>query len=126
MLWFLQTHGHVISVRLWANLANQRCSSGLGECENVLLDELLRKGVLALIERLVENDGWLNNSLSLSEASIGCGAKEERVTELLANLSEGGVGGLVVSAEETDDNNLVGSLELVQSSRCGELRDSWQ
>lgn len=120
------THGHVISVGLWSNLANQGSSRGLGESKDVLLDELLGESVLALVESLVENNRWLNDALSLGETDIRSSTKEVRVTELFANLSEGGVGSLVVGTEETNNDDLVGSLELVQSSGCRELGDSWQ
>lgn len=120
---FPSTYSHVVSVGLWSNLSNQRSGSSLGERKDVILDELLGEGVLALVKGLVQNDRWLNNALSLGETSIRSSTKEVVVTKLLANLSEGGVGSLVISSEETDNDNLVGSLKLVQSGGCGELGD---
>lgn len=117
--------GHVSLVGVWANLTNQWSGSDLGELGDLLGGELAIEDGLALIEGLVENDGWGLDAISLSEGGISSDTEEEVITEAVGNTGEDLVGLLVVLREVGDDNDLVGLLELL-NRRVIELGDGWQ
>lgn len=120
------TYSHVSSVCLWANLANQWCCGDLGELGDGLLVELLGELILALIELLVENNGWCLDALGLGQVGIRGSCEEVAVPELLRDLGKCGVGCLVVLPDVCDEHDLVGGLELVEGGLCGEEGDGWQ
>lgn len=118
------TYSHVVRVGLWADLADQWSSRGLRPLLDGFLVKLLREGVLALIEGLVKDNGWLDGTLCLGESDIRSSTEEVRVTVRLGDLVEGSVGLLVIGGEVANNDNLVGGLELIESGRGGELRHS--
>lgn len=106
--------GHVSGVGLRADLTDERGGGLDNEGGDVLGDELLREGVLLLVEGLVEDDGRGLDTLSLGNGSIVDTTEEVGVSESLSDTSEGLVGGLVIGIEVGDDDNLVGGLELLE------------
>lgn len=106
--------GHVAGVGLGADLTDQGSGGGLGEGLNGLSVELLSEGGLALIERLVEDNGRGLDALSLSNSGVVDATEEVGVAELLGDLGEGLVGGLVSGVDVGDENDLVGGLELLK------------
>lgn len=111
----LGTYAHVARVRLRADLADQRSSGGLDELLKSLLLDSLGVNILALVERLVQNDGGRLDALGLGNGGIIGGTEEVLVAEIGGDGSEGLVGGLVVLVEEGDENNLVSGLELLDA-----------
>lgn len=109
------TGRHVSGVGLGANLANEGSGGGDNEVGDGVELELLGEGVLALVKGLVENDGGNGDTLGLSESGIVDTTEEVVITHGLSNLSEGLVGGLVIGGEVGDNDDLVGSLELLKS-----------
>lgn len=109
------TYAHVARVGLRADLANKRSGSGLDELLQSLLLDGLSVDVLALVERLVQDDGGLLDTLSLGNGGVVGGTEEVLVAETLGDSGEGLVGSLVVLVEVGDQNNLVGGLELLEA-----------
>ena len=109
----ISTYCHVAGVGLGANLANEGSRGGLGELGDGLLGEAILEGALALVELLVENNGGLLDAGSLGESLVRGGAEEEGVPELLSDSGVGSVAGLVVGGEVANEDDLVGSLELL-------------
>ena len=114
------TSRHVTGVGLRADLANERSGGSRDERGNGVLLELLGESVLALIERLVDNQGGGLDALSLSDGSVVDTTEEVGVTETLSKLGEGLVGALVIGVEVGNDNDLVGGLELLEGVLCEE------
>lgn len=114
--------GHVAGIGVGANLTDERSGGGLGELLNSLGVELLSEDGLALVEVLVEDNGRDGDTLSLGESGIAAGTEGVVVAELIGDLGEGLVGGLVSGTEVTDNDDLVGLLELLKVVR-GEDRD---
>lgn len=114
--------GHVSSIGIRANLTDEGGGGGLGELLDGLGVELLSEDGLALVEVLVENDGRGGDTLSLGESDIAAGTKGVLVAELIGDLGEGLVGGLVGGIEVSDNDDLVGLLELLNVV-LGEDRD---
>lgn len=114
--------GHVAGIGVGANLTDEGGGGGLGELLNGLGVELLSEDSLALVEVLVEDDGRGGDTLSLGESGIAAGTEGVLVAELIGDLGEGLVGGLVSSVEVGDNDNLVGLLELLNVV-LGEGRD---
>ncbi|KAI6760212.1 hypothetical protein HG531_013413 [Fusarium graminearum] len=112
------TSGHVTSVCLRANLTNEGSSGSRDESRDGLLLKLLCEGVLALIESLVDNQGGGLDTLSLGNSGVVDATEEVGVTETLSKLGEGLVGALVIGVEVSNDNDLVGGLELLEGVLC--------
>ena len=109
------TGGHVVSVGLGANLANQGSGSSLGELlDGVGVELLARVDSLALIEVLVENDGGGLDALSLGDGGVVDTTEEVAVAERLGNGCVGLVGGLVVSGNVGNEDDVVGGLEVLK------------
>ena len=117
--------GHVASVCLGANLANEGSGSDLSEGLDGLSVELLGEDILAVVERLVKDKTGLLDTLSLGESGVVGGTEEVVVTETVGDRVEGLVGGLVVGGEVSDEDDLVGGLELLECV-LGDLRDGGQ
>lgn len=117
--------GHVVRVGLRTNLADQRGGRSLGELLNGLNVELLREDSLALVKVLVQDDGRGLDALGLGDGSVAGGTEGVVVTELLSDLGEGLVGGLVCSIVVGDQDDLVGLLEVLQGigSQDGDSRE---
>ena len=107
------TYSHVGRVGLGADLTDQRDGGGVGEGGDGLLGELPVEGVLTLIEALVENDRGLLNTLGLCQSGVAGGTEKEVVAEAVGGSGESLVGSLVVGGEVTDQDNLVGGLEVL-------------
>ena len=117
------TYRHIIGVGFRADLADQRSRGSLSELGHGILGEFLLENGLALIERLVENNGGLHDALGLGESDVRSGTEEEVVSMRLGDFGEGGVGRLVVSAEVANDDDFVGRLELIEGGGGGEERN---
>lgn len=117
--------GHVASVCLGANLADEGSGSNGSEGLDRLSIELLGEDILAVVERLVEDETRLLNTLSLGESGIICGTKKVVVAEAAGDRVEGLVGGLVVGGEVSNEDDLVGGLELLECV-LGDLGDGGQ
>lgn len=109
------THAHVALVCVRADLANQGSGGLLGERFNVLLLELAVVHDLALIERLVENNGGLLDTVLLGEISVVGGAEEVVVAHGVGRRGEGSVGPLVVRTEVADEDHGIGRLEVLEA-----------
>lgn len=119
----ISTYCHVAGVGLGANLANEGSRGGLGELGDSLLGEAILEGALALVELLVEDNGGLLDASSLGKLGVRGGAEEEGVPELLSDSGVGSVAGLVVGGEVANEDDLVGSLELLVGLGSLEKRD---
>ena len=119
------TGGHVASVCLGANLANEGSGSNGSEALDGLSIELLGEDILAVVERLVEDETGLLNTLSLGESGVVGGTEEVVVAEAAGDRVEGLVGGLVIGGEVGDEDDLVGGLELLECV-LGDLGDGGQ
>jgi len=108
------THRHVAGVCLRANLANKGSGGSLSELRDSLGGEAILEGALALVELLVENNGGLLDALSLGQSLVRSSAEEESVPKLLRDCGEGSVARLVVGGEVANEDDLVGSLELLK------------
>jgi hypothetical protein len=108
-----QTYSHVGRVGLGTDLTDQRDGGGLSECGDGVLGELLVEGVLTLIEALVEDDRGLLDTLSLGQSGVTGGTEKEVVAEAVGGSGESLVGGLVVGSKVTDQDDLVGGLEVL-------------
>lgn len=108
------TYRHVASVGLGTDLTDQGGGSGLSELGDGLGGEAILESILALIELLVKNNGRLLDALSLGQSLVRSSAEEERVPELLSDRGVGSVAGLVIGGEVTDEDDLVGGLELLE------------
>ena len=110
----VKTYGHVAGVRLGADLSDQRDRGRLGKgCDGVDVKLVLERR-LSVVKRLVEDNGGLLDSLGLGEGSIARGAEQEVVPELRGNGAVRLVGSLVVGGKVGNQDDLVGSLELVE------------
>lgn len=106
---------HVVSVGLGANLANQRSGGRLGELlDSIGIKLLAGEDGLALVEGLVDDNGGGLDALSLSDSGISDTTEEVVVAQLLGNGGEGLRGGLIVGVGVGDNDNVVGSLELLE------------
>lgn len=108
-----KTHSHVASVSLGADLADQGDRGCLCERGNGVLGELVVKGILALVEALVQDNRGLLDTLGLGQSGVVGGTEEEVVAEAVGGSGKGLVGSLVVGGKVTDQDDLVGRLEVV-------------
>lgn len=110
---FKATYSHVGRVGLGADLTDQRNRGGVGKSGDGILGELLLEGVLALVEALVKNDRGLLDTLGLGQSGVAGGTEEVVVAEAVGGSGESLVGSLVVGGEVTDQDDLVGGLEVL-------------
>jgi hypothetical protein len=101
------TYAHVALVCIRADFSNERSGSGLGKLGDGLLVKLLLKGVLALVERLVQDNGRLLDALSLCGSGIVDGTEDVVVSQGLGKTTEGFIRCLVISTEESYENDIV-------------------
>lgn len=107
------TYSHVGRVGLGTDLTDQRNGGGVGKGGDGILGELLLEGVLALVEALIKNDRGLLDTLGLGQSGVAGGTEEVVVAEAVGGSGESLVGSLVVGGEVTDQDDLVGGLEVL-------------
>lgn len=109
--------GHVSLVGIGANLTNQWHRGDLDELGDLVLRELALVDGLGLVIVLVQDNGGSLDALLLGNSGIMGSTEEEVIAEILSNGGDGLVGGLVVTLEVGDDDNLVLGLELLDILR---------
>ena len=120
------THVHVTLVCVWADFANQWDGSLLGESLNVRLLKLAVVNDLALIERLVENNGGLFNTVFLGKLGVVGGAEEVVVTHGIGRCGKGGVGLLVVGIKVCNKDDGIGLLEVLKAGTALDVGHGWE
>ena len=102
---------HVVRVGVRADLADQWSGRGLDELLDGVSIKFLGESVLALVERLVNDDGGELDALSLSNGGIVDTTKEVIIAHGISHGGEGFVGSSVISGEVANDDNLLKGLE---------------
>ena len=82
------THCHVAGIGIRANFADQRHRRRFCECLNSFFTEFLGEKGLAIVELLVQNDGWRLSTFSLGQSRITDSTEEEGISHFLRRSSE--------------------------------------
>ena len=98
------------------DFTNQWSGGGLGELDDFFLVKLLGVGIFALIERLVENNCWLLDTLCLCDSGIIDGTENVVITERVGDGSKSLVGCLVVSCKVCNKNDVIRSLKVLKGT----------